>query len=48
MVRINGLEYWKPAFGGPLQLNMNPCAQGGAIRLARKQLGIPIDPSPPG
>ena len=48
MVRVNGLEYWKPAFGGPLQLNMNPCAQGGAIRLARKQLGIPIDPSPPG
>ena len=48
MVRINGLEYWKPAFGGPLQLNMNPCAQGGAVRLARMQLGIPIDPSPPG
>ncbi|MGM5594814.1 HNH endonuclease [Corynebacterium glucuronolyticum] len=48
MVRINGLEYWKPAFGGPLKLNMNPCAQGGAVRLARMQLGIPIDPSPPG
>ncbi|MGS2664318.1 HNH endonuclease signature motif containing protein [Corynebacterium glucuronolyticum] len=48
MVRVDGLEYWKPAFGGPLQLNMNPCAQGGAARLVRKQLGIPIDPSPPG
>ena len=48
MVRINGLEYWQPAFGGPLKLNMNPCAQGGAVRLARMQLGIPIDPSPPG
>ncbi|MGM5595160.1 HNH endonuclease signature motif containing protein [Corynebacterium glucuronolyticum] len=48
MVRINGLEYWKPAFGGPLKLNMHPCAQGGAVRLARMQLGIPIDPSPPG
>ncbi|SMB77716.1 5-methylcytosine-specific restriction endonuclease McrA [Corynebacterium glucuronolyticum] len=48
MVRINGLEYWKPAFGGPLKLNMNPCAQGGAVRLARMQLGMPIDPSPPG
>jgi len=48
MVRINGLEYWQPAFGGPLQLNMNPCAQGGAVRLARMQLGMPIDPSPPG
>lgn len=48
MVRINGLEYWKPAFGGPLQLNMNPCAQGGAVRLVRKQLRLPIDPSPPG
>ncbi|MCI6207676.1 MAG: HNH endonuclease [Corynebacterium glucuronolyticum] len=48
MVRVNGLEYWKPAFGGPLKLNMNPCAQGGAVRLARMQLGIPIDPSPPG
>ncbi|MCI6206032.1 MAG: HNH endonuclease signature motif containing protein [Corynebacterium glucuronolyticum] len=48
MVRIDGLEYWKPAFGGPLKLNMNPCAQGGAVRLARMQLGIPIDPSPPG
>ncbi|MCT1442037.1 HNH endonuclease signature motif containing protein [Corynebacterium glucuronolyticum] len=48
MVRIDGLEYWQPAFGGPLQLNMHPCAQGGAIRIARRQLGIPIDPSPPG
>ena len=48
MVRIDGLEYWKPAFGGPLQLNMHPCAQGGAVRLARMQLGMPIDPSPPG
>jgi len=48
MVRINGLEYWKPAFGGPLKLNMHPCAQGGAVRLARMQLGMPIDPSPPG
>ncbi|QQB46248.1 HNH endonuclease [Corynebacterium glucuronolyticum] len=48
MVRIDGLEYRKPAFGGPLQLNMHPCAQGGAVRLARMQLGMPIDPSPPG
>jgi len=48
MVRKDGLEYWQPAFGGPLQLNMTSCAQGGAIRIARRQLGIPIDPSPPG
>lgn len=48
MIKKDGLEYWQPAFGGPLQLNMTPCAQGGAIRIARKQLGIPIDPSPPG
>lgn len=38
--KINGLDYWVPAFGGPPQLNMHPAAQGGAIRLARKMSAL--------
>ncbi|MCI6205874.1 MAG: HNH endonuclease, partial [Corynebacterium glucuronolyticum] len=36
--KINGLDMWVPAFGGAPKLNMHPCAQGGAIRLAKKMV----------
>ena len=38
--KINGLDMWVPAFGGAPKLNMHPCAQGGAIRLARKMVEL--------
>ena len=37
--QIDGLDIWVPAFGGVPKLNMHPCAQGGAIRLAKKMVG---------
>ena len=36
--KINGLDMWVPAFGGAPKLTMHPCAQGGAIRLAKKMV----------
>ncbi|QQB45765.1 HNH endonuclease [Corynebacterium glucuronolyticum] len=38
--KIDGLDMWVPAFGGKPKLNMHPCAQGGAIRLARKMTAL--------
>lgn len=38
--KIGGLDMWVPAFGGKPKLNMHPCAQGGAIRLARKMTAL--------
>ena len=38
--KIDGLDMWVPAFGGAPKLNMHPCAQGGAIRLARKMVEL--------
>ena len=36
--QIDGLDMWVPALGGAPKLNMHPCAQGGAIRLAKKMV----------
>lgn len=36
MEKIDGLDYWVPAFGGEKLLNMHPCAQGGAVRVAKR------------
>lgn len=33
--KIDGLDYWMPAFGGKPVLNNHPAAKGGAIRLLR-------------
>ncbi len=33
--KIDGLDYWVPAFGGEPVLNDHPAARGGAIRLVR-------------
>ena len=37
--KITGLDYYVPPYGGRPRLNMTPCAQGGAVRLAQKMVG---------